>query len=376
MSKRRGTSDSLLQLGVLIGALILALLVGAGLILLARANPITAYKAMFTGPVSGRYGITESLVKATPLLLVGLGIVISFRSGILNIGGEGQMIAGSLAGAAVALALPNWPAIVLLPMTLIAGALAGALWGGIAGWLKARLSVNEILSTVMLNQIAFQLNLYLIRGPMIDPQEVAYGTGCPQTALLPRSIWLPRIIRGTRFHWGLVIAIGFAILVYVFLWRTTIGYRMRASGAGAHAAKAAGIRVENYQILAMACAGGFAGLAGIVEVLGVHHRVLEGLSGGYGFSGIVVALFGRLHPLGCIPASILFGMLTLGADMMQRAVSIPAAIVMAIQGLVVLFVVGSDLLIRRPELLRRRPKRPPAQAAAGVVPGSDKGVNG
>ena len=376
MNKRRGTSDSLLQLGVLIGALILALLVGAELILLARANPITAYKAMFTGPVSGRYGITESLVKATPLLLVGLGIVISFRSGILNIGGEGQMIAGSLAGAAVALALPNWPAIVLLPMTLIAGALAGALWGGIAGWLKARLSVNEILSTVMLNQIAFQLNLYLIRGPMIDPQEVAYGTGCPQTALLPRSIWLPRIIRGTRFHWGLVIAIGFAILVYVFLWRTTIGYRMRASGAGAHAAKAAGIRVENYQILAMACAGGFAGLAGIVEVLGVHHRVLEGLSGGYGFSGIVVALFGRLHPLGCIPASILFGMLTLGADMMQRAVSIPAAIVMAIQGLVVLFVVGSDLLIRRPELLRRRPERPPAQAAAGVVPGSDKGVNG
>jgi len=126
----------------------------------------------------------------------------------------------------------------------------------------------------------------------------------------------------------------------------------------------------------MAFAGGFAGLAGIVEVLGVHHRVLEGLSGGYGFSGIVVALFGRLHPLGCIPASILFGALTLGADMMQRAVQIPAAIVMAIQGLVVLFVVGSDLLIRRPDLLRRRSAQAPAEASAGIAPGSNKGVNG
>ena len=380
MKKRIGASDSLLQLGVLVGALVLALLVGAGLIGLARANPITAYRAMFTGPVSGRYGITESLVKATPLLLIGLGIVISFRSGILNIGGEGQMIAGSLAGAAVALAFPSLPAALLLSLTMIAGILAGAVWGGIAGWLKARLSVNEILSTVMLNQIALQINLYLIRGPMIDPQEVAYGTGCPQTALLPRSIWLPRIIRGTRFHWGLVIAIAFAILVYIFLWRTTVGYRMRASGAGPHAARAAGIQVENYQILAMALAGGFAGLAGVVEVLGVHHRVLEGLSGGYGFSGIVVALFGRLHPLGCIPASILFGMLTLGADMMQRAVQIPAAIVMAIQGLVVLFVVGSDLLIQRPDLLRRRPTPAQTPAAtgrsAGIAPGNGKEVTG
>jgi simple sugar transport system permease protein len=155
---------------------------------------------------------------------------------------------------------------------------------------------------------------------------------------------------------------------------------MRASGAGPHAARAAGIQVENYQILAMALAGGFAGLAGVVEVLGVHHRVLEGLSGGYGFSGIVVALFGRLHPLGCIPASILFGMLTLGADMMQRAVQIPAAIVMAIQGLVVLFVVGSDLLIQRPDLLRRRPTPAQTPAAtgrsAGIAPGNGKEVNG
>ena len=353
MKKSNRLVQSLSQVALLVSALLLALLVGAILIALAGANPLVAYRSMFLGPFSGKFGMTESLVKATPLLLVGLGVVTSFRSGILNIGGEGQMVMGAIAGAAVALALPGWPAVILLPLTLIVSVLAGAVWGGFAGWLKAKLNVNEILSTVMLNSIALQLCLYLIRGPMIDPEEVAYGTGTPQTAQLPRQIWMARLIKGTRFHWGFFLAIALAFVVFIFLWRTTIGYRMRAAGEGPDAARAAGIDVEKYQVLAMALAGGFAGLAGMVEVLGVHRRVLEGLSAGYGFSGIVVALFGRLHPIGAIPAAILFGMLTLGADMMQRAVAIPAAIVMAIQGLVVLFVVGSDIFVRHPEIWRR-----------------------
>jgi ABC-type uncharacterized transport system permease subunit len=356
-------AQSLSQLALLMGALLMALLVGAILIGIAGANPLVAYRAMFLGPFSGRFGMTESLVKATPLLLVGLGVITSFRSGILNIGGEGQMVIGAIAGTAVAFAFSQWPAFILLPLVLIVSVLAGAVWGGFAGWLKARLNVNEILSTVMLNSIALQLCLYLIRGPMIDPEEVAYGTGTPQTAQLPRQIWMARLVRGTRFHWGFFLAVALAFVVFIFLWRTTIGYRMRAAGEGPNAARAAGIDVEKYQILAMALAGGFAGLAGMVEVLGVHRRVLEGLSAGYGFSGIVVALFGRLHPIGAIPAAILFGMLTLGADMMQRAVAIPAAIVMAIQGLVVLFVVGSDILVRHPEIWQRwfRKKSPGTQ---------------
>ncbi len=194
----------------------------------------------------------------------------------------------------------------------------------------------------MLNQIAIQLYLFLIRGPLIDPKEVSYGTGVPQTALIPEQIWLSRLIPGTRLHSGLIIALVLAILVYLLLWHTSIGYRMRAVGAGPEAARYAGINVEWYLVLAMALAGGMAGLAGVVEVTGVHHRALEGLSAGYGFSGIVAALFGRLHPLGTIPAAVLFGALLLGADMMQRAVNIPAAMIMVIQGLVVLFVVSSD----------------------------------
>jgi simple sugar transport system permease protein len=352
------------QILVLAGALVCALLVGAVFILLAKSDPMKAYGIMFTGPFSSNFGISETLVRAVPLLLVGLGIVVSFRSGILNIGGEGQILMGAIAGSAAATFLSQWPAVFLLPLVLLAGCAGGALWGGIAGWLKARLSVNEILSTVMLNQIAAQLYIFLIRGPLIDPQQLVYGTRAPQTALMPESIWLHRLIPGTRLHSGLILAVLLAGMVYLLLWRTTIGYRMRAVGAGPESARYGGIRVEFYLVLAMALAGGLAGLAGTVEVLGVHHRALEEISAGYGFSGIVAALFGRLHPLGTIPAAVLFGALILGADMMQRAVNIPAAIVMAVQGLVILFVVSSDIILRKPEVMR--------QILAGFLPGKGR----
>ena len=340
------------QILVLVGALVCALLVGAVFILLAKSDPVKAYGVMFTGPFTSKFGISETLVRAAPLLLVGLGIVVSFRSGILNIGGEGQILIGAVTASAAAIFFSQWPAVFLLPAVLLAGCLGGGLWGGIAGWLKARLAVNEILSTVMLNQIAAQLYIFLIRGPLIDPQQLVYGTRAPQTALMPESIWLYRLIPGTRLHTGLVLAVVMAVLVYVFLWRTTTGYRMRAVGAGPEAARYGGIRVEVYLVLAMALAGALSGLAGAVEVLGVHHRALEEISAGYGFSGIVAALFGRLHPLGTIPAAVLFGALILGADMMQRAVNIPAAIVMAVQGLVILFVVSSDILLRKPGYMK------------------------
>ena len=338
---------------VSLAALIGALLIGAIFILLAKSDPVRAYKVMLTGPFSSSFGLTETLVRTTPLLLTGLGIIISFRSGVLNIGGEGQILIGAIAAAGVALKLESLPSLVLFPLVLLSGAAAGGIWGGIAGFLKARLNVNEILSTVMLNQIAAQLYLLLIRGILIDPQEVAYGTGVPQTALVPNAVWLSRLIPGTRLNTGFILALVLAVAVYVLLMKTTVGYRLRAVGAGPEAAKYAGINVPFYMVLSMFLAGALAGLAGTVEVLGVHHRALEDISAGYGFSAIVAALFGRLHPIGVIPASILFGALILGADMMQRAVSIPAAIVMVIQGFIILFVVGSDIFIRRPELLEQ-----------------------
>ncbi len=331
---------------VIVSALLVALLIGAVLFGIAGANPLKAYAAMLTRPLEGIFGLTEILVRAAPLMIVALGVAISFRSGILNIGGEGQIMIGAILGAAIALYAPaETPRVLLLPLIFLFSFAGGALWGGIAGFMRAYFSVNEILSTVMLNYIAIQVYTFLIRGPLIDPKEIAYGTGVPQTASIPRSLWLAKLIPGTRLHSGIIFAIVLAVLVYIFLWKTPVGYRMRAVGAEPKAARYAGINVEKYLSLAMLLAGGFAGMAGAVEVCGVHHRGLESISAGYGFSGIVVALFGGLHPLGIIPASVLFGLLIIGADMMQRSVEVPASIIMSIQGLIILAIVGSQVFL-------------------------------
>jgi simple sugar transport system permease protein len=336
------TIDALLPLI----AVPLAMLVGAIMLLFLKVNPLTAFGALFQGAFGDVSAITQTLVKATPLLLVGLGICIAFRGGVINIGGEGQLIAGALAASAIALSIPDMSRIALLPLAVLGGAVAGGLWGGIPGILKARLGVNEILTTVMMNAIALQLSNYLLRGPMIDPAEIAAGTRIAQSALLPKAVWLTRLVPRTLLHSGAIIALVLAVIVYIFLWRTTIGYRIRAVGLNPDAAKYAGIRVQFYQAISLILGGAFAGLAGAVEVMGVQHRMLEGLSGGYGFSGIVAALFGKLHPLGAIPASVLFGGLLVGGNKMQRAVQVPSALIDTMLGLVVLFVVSAEIWSR------------------------------
>ena len=325
----------------------LALLIGAGMLLVMGVNPVQAYSAMFQGAFGNISGFTQTLVKATPLLLVGLGVTIAFRGGVINIGGEGQILVGGLAATALAVGLPTVSGWVLLPGCLLVATLAGAVWGGIPGILKAKMGVNEILSTVMMNAIALQLANFLLRGPMIDPAEVERGTRIAQSALLPAQVWLPRLIPRTLLHSGAILAVVLAILVYIFLWRTTTGYRIRAVGLNAIASRYAGIQVPVFQALALVLGGAFAGLAGGIEVLGIQHRMVEGMSGGYGFSGIVAALFGQLHPLGLIPASVLFGGLLVGGDRMQRAMQVPSAMIMALMGLVVLFVVSSEIWGRR-----------------------------
>ena len=336
------TIDALLPLL----AVPLAMLIGAIMLLFLKVNPITAFGALFQGAFGDVSAITQTLVKATPLLLVGLGICIAFRGGVINIGGEGQLIAGALAASAIALSMPDTSRIILLPLAMLGGAVAGGMWGGVPGILKARLGVNEILTTVMMNAIALQLSNYLLRGPMIDPAEIAAGTRIAQSALLPKAVWLTRLVPRTLLHSGAIFALVLAVLVYIFLWRTTIGYRIRAVGLNPDAAKYAGIKVQFYQAISLILGGAFAGLAGAVEVMGVQHRMLEGLSGGYGFSGIVAALFGKLHPLGAIPASILFGGLLVGGNKMQRAVQVPSALIDTMLGLVVLFVVSAEIWSR------------------------------
>ena len=348
-------------------AMLAALLVGVVLLLLLGSDPIEAYSALIRGALGNVSGITQTLTKATPLLLVGLGICIAFRGGVINIGGEGQIVVGALAATAFAVGFEKLPGLILLPLTLLSGAAAGLVWGGIPGLLKARLGVNEILTTVMMNQIALRLMNFLLRGPLLDPEHVAAGTSIPQSATLPESVWLPRLVPRTLFHSGVFLAVLLALAVYFLLWRTTIGYRIRAVGLNPNASRYAGIPVPKYVTLSLALSGMLCGLAGTVEVLGVHHRMLEGLSGGYGFSGIVAALFGKLHPLGAIPASALFGALLVGADKMQRAVQVPSALAIALQGLVVLFVVSSDLYVRR-----RARRRVGADGPDGPIVGDEE----
>jgi simple sugar transport system permease protein len=348
-------------------ATLAALAVGAGMLLLLEADPLEAYGAMVEGAFGSPNALAETLVKATPLLFVGLGISIAFRGGVINIGGEGQYIVGALMATVFALNAPDLPTWMLIMAAMVLGFLGGALWGAIAGALKAYLNVNEILSTIMLNQIAVQSMNFLLRGPLIDPVQAAAASQIPQTARFAEVFDLPRWVP-TRLHLGAALAVLLAGLVYLFLWRTAIGYRIRAVGLNPHASRYAGIRVRRYTVLALLLSGAFAGLAGAVQVLGVSHRMLTdgsatGFTGGVGFNGIVAALFGQLHPIGTIPAAFLFGGLLVGANSLQRAMQVPSALVGTLNGLVVVFVVSSEILKRRRARLQQSE---PATEAAGL----------
>ena len=337
-------------------ATLAALAVGAVMLLLLGANPITAYAALIEGAFGSGNSLAETAAKAVPLLLVGLGICISFRANVINIGGEGQMIIGAIFGTVVGLVLAGWPGWVVVPLALVAGFVGGGLWGAIPGALKAYFNVNEILSTVMMNAIAVQIMNYLLRGPMIDPAQAELASQIPQTAPLDLAFRLPRLVP-TRLHLGAAIAIGLAILVYILLWRTTLGYRIRAVGQNPDASRYGGIRVRRQIVIALLLSGAFAGLAGVIQVYGLNYRMITdgsatGFTGSAGFNGIVAALFGQLHPLGTIPASFFFGALLVGANKLQRVMQVPSAFIIALNGLVVVFVVSSDIWRRRRQ--RRR----------------------
>jgi ABC-type uncharacterized transport system permease subunit len=337
-------------------ATLAALLVGAIMLLLLKVNPIEAYAALWDGAFGSPNAVAETLVKATPLLLVALGICIAFRGNVINIGGEGQMVIGALLATWIGLTFTEAPGWLIIILALFAGFLGGAVWGGIPGVLKAYFNVNEILSTVMMNAIAIQLMNFLLRGPMIDPAQADLASKIPQTARLLDIFQLPRLAP-TRLHLGALIAVVLAVLVYILLWRTTLGYRIRAVGQNPNASRYAGINVPRHMVMALLLAGAFAGLAGAVQVYGVNYRMItdgsaSGFTGSAGFNGIVAALFGQLHPIWSIPASILFGALLVGANKMQRVVQVPSALVIALNGLVVVFVVSSEIWRRHRQ--RRR----------------------
>lgn len=363
MQARRRIDDRLSGPLVSTVAVLAALALGALMIVALGANPWDGFTALADGALGGQRELADTATKATPLLLVGTGICISFRAKAINIGGEGQILAGALVATTAALALGDLPRIALVPVVLVAGLIGGGIWGAIPGALKAYLGVNEILSTIMLNIVAAQIVNYLLRDPLIDPAEIERGTRIPQTERLSANADLPILLGETRLHLGVVVAVIVAIAAWVFLWRSTVGYRIRAVGSGPDAARYAGINVPRMTTLALTASGAMCGLAGAILVFGSesHRFVTDGSSTGFtgssGFNGIVAALFGGLHPLWTIPAAALFGGLLVGANAMQRAIQIPGSLVIAMNGLVVLFVVASVDV-------RKRMARATAQRAA------------
>jgi len=333
-----------------IASVVLALLAGAVLLALAGANPWPTYKAMALGAFGGKYNLSETMVKAIPLMLCGLGVSVAFRMLFWNIGAEGQLAVGGIAAAWVALFWADRiPDTLLLPTMVVAGFAAGALWGLIPALLKAYLRVNEIIITLMMNYIAILWVEHLFYGPWKDPQ----GYGFPGTAQFPRAAWLPRL-PGTRIHLGLAFAVVAALFIWIVLRRTRWGYEIRVIGENPRAANYAGISIVRNIILVMVLSGGLAGLAGMSEVAGISHRLQKGLTVGYGYTAIIVAWLGRLNPWGVLVVAILLAGLLVGGDQIQITMQLPAAVALVLQGAILFFVLGGSLFTQYRIRLERR----------------------
>jgi ABC-type uncharacterized transport system permease subunit len=317
-------------------------LIGALLLLMAGANVQDAYTAMWRGAFGGKRQITETILKATPLLLVGLGLTVAFRARVWNIGGEGQYFIGALFGAVIALNFPNWPQPLLLTVVLLAGVAGGVLWAVVAGVMKVKWDVSEIISTLMLNYIAILLVQYMARGPLQEP-----GGYLPQSARFVRAARLPMLASGSRIHLGVVLALLLIPVVYGLLWVTPLGFRLRMVGSRASVARYAGVSIEKSVLFVMAFSGALIGLAGIIEVSTQFTRLKGDISGGYGFTGILVALLGRMHPVGVAVASVLFAALIIGAESIHVVSGLPSSLADAIQAVIVLSVLAVDALARR-----------------------------
>jgi simple sugar transport system permease protein len=327
------------QAGASVAATLLAL-AAVMLVVIAGGYDIGhAATALWNGSVGSPYSFfTGTLLRATPLIIVGLAVAVAFQAGVLNIGAEGQLLAGAATTVAAGLSMAAWPGWLSVPVELVAGMAAGAAWAGIAAVLKRRFGVLEVISTLMLNFIALFGVSYLVRGLLQEPTHIY-----PQTASLAASARLPVIIPGQRLHLGFVAAVVLAIVAWWFIRSTAGGFRIRVVGAGAAAAASAGrVNVDRVVFGAFLASGALAGLGGAVQVTGVTYALFEGISPGYGYTAIAVALLARLNPLAVIVAGIFFGGLEAGGAGMQRDAGVPSGFVSVIEALVVFGVLAVD----------------------------------
>ncbi len=329
-------------------AVLIALLLG-GLTMVATGVDLPtiglSYASLLQGSVGSLNAISETLTSAAPLTLAGLGIALGFRAGLFNIGAEGQLLIGGMAAAVVGFSLQGVPLVIHLPLALVAGMAAGALWASIAGWLRAATGAHEVISTIMLNLISFRLVDYLLRNPPIQRP----GRSDPISKSILESSELPALLQwldpNLRIHAGIILTLIVVFVVYWLLFRTTIGFEFRSAGANPDAARYGGMRSGLIIVSVMAVAGALAGLAGANQVLGVLGRASPGFSAGIGFDAIAVALLGRGHPVGVLFAGLLFGALEAGGRNMQVGAGVSIDLITIIQALIVVFI-AAPMLVR------------------------------
>ncbi len=337
-----------------IGAVVVALIIGGIILRLVGGNPIRAYAHIFEAAFGSIGQLNDTLVKAAPLMLVGLACSLAFRMRLWNIGAEGQLYMGAFGASAVVLIPllpPDTSPWIMLPTMMVAGILAGALWGAIPGFLKAKLNVNEIITSLMLNYVAFAWNNYWIFAHWNE-------SGFQMSPTFPRSAWLPRLadyaeqvpfFSGMTLHLGIVFSLAAVFLIWFILYRSRWGYEIRLIGDNPRAAQYAGLNIVRNTVLVMMLSGGLAGLAGMAEIAGVVHRFQERISPGYGFSGIIVAWLAKLNPFAVVLVSILFGGLILAGREIQ-----PSGIPSMLQGIILFCIISSEVLVRYRFSIRRQ----------------------
>lgn len=319
-------------------SVILALMVGAFFLELSGHNSFKIYISMFQGAFGTSYGLTETIVNAIPLTLAGLGVALAFRMQLWNIGGEGQLYMGAFAATWVALTFPGGSAWWVLPSMILLGMIAGGLWALVAAIPRAIWGVNEIITTLMLNYIAISWVHYLVFGPWKDPN----GMNFPITATFSPGAILPAL-GSSRIHAGLLLGLLLTVLIYLIIYRTKWGYEIRVTGENPNAARYAGMNIKRNILLVMFFSGAICGLVGMSEVSGIAHRLQQGLSPGYGYTGIIIAWLSRLNPFVIVIVAFLFGGLQMGGQIIQIS-GVPSSMVVMLQGLILFFVLSGELL--------------------------------
>ncbi len=322
-----------------IAAIIVTFLITATLVVLVKANPLEAYYYFLIDPLSGRVSAIEVLVKSTPLLLTGAAVTFAFVGGYWNIGAEGQLYAGATAATAIGLEMHGVSPWIALPLMIGGGFLAGMLWASIPALMKVKLAIDEVVTTLLLNSVALFVVSALLNGPWRDPISQ-----WPQSPEIAPSAIFPKLIPRSRLHLGFVLALVIIVILWFVLTRTAFGLRMRAVGMGAEAARFAGINVQRTMLISALVSGGIAGLAGVSEVAGIHYHLIDAISPGYGYTGIIIATLGSLNAWGVALAALFIGLIDTGSQTVSRALGVPVYLGDVIQATLLLVTLGMLLL--------------------------------